>query len=295
MGSSVFYQQVISGISLGGVYAVMAVGFGIVFNVLRFSNFSHGGVVAISAYVGLFISWNIFPSFWMAFTATALLGGVIGLLVERLVFRPIRVAGKPLTYFFVNSITVAMVAQQSLSALWGHEYFPYPTFFERAAMLVGGVFVVSQTYLLMLGISALTLLGLTVFLRITKLGIAIRAASSDIYTPPLMGVNTDLITGVTFVIAGMLAAVTGFFLGMTYSVTPFLGALMIKGIIAAIIGGMGSLGGGVIAGILLGVGESLLIAEVGSSVTPIIIYLGIVILLLIRPQGIAGKLTTVKA
>jgi branched-chain amino acid transport system permease protein len=100
---------------------------------------------------------------------------------------------------------------------------------------------------------------------------------------------------VTFAIAGILAGVTGFFLGMTYTVTPFIGSLILKGIIASIIGGMGSLGGGVVAGILLGAVEALLIAEVGSSITPIIIYLGIILLLLVRPQGIAGKIVSVKA
>ncbi len=294
MGSSIFVQQLINGISLGGVYAVMAVGFGIVFNVLKFSNFSHGGVVAITAYVGYYLSRNLIGNFWLALAATTLIGGLAGLLVERLVFRPIRIAGKPLTYFFVNSITVAMIVQQFFSAMWGAHYFSYPDFFERTAFNISGL-IVSRTYLLMLVISAVVLIALTLFLRATKLGIAIRAASSDIYTPPLMGVNTDVVTGITFLIAGMLAGITGFFLGMTYTVTPFIGSMMIKGIIAAIIGGMGSLAGGVIAGILLGVVEALLIAEVGSSVTPIIIYLGIVLLLLVRPRGIAGKPYTVKA
>ena len=294
MGSSIFLQQLINGISLGGVYAVMAVGFGIVFNVLKFSNFSHGGVVAITAYVGYYLSRNLINNFWLGLAATTLIGGLAGLIVERLVFRPIRVAGKPLTYFFVNSITVAMIVQQFFSAMWGAHYFAYPDFFQRTAFNIAGL-IVSRTYLLMLVISAVALIALTLFLRATRLGIAIRAASSDIYALPLMGVSTDLVTGITFVIAGMLAGITGFFLGMTYTVTPFIGSLMIKGIIAAIIGGMGSLAGGVVAGILLGVVEALLIAEVGSSVTPIIIYLGIVLLLLVRPRGIAGKPYAVKA
>jgi branched-chain amino acid transport system permease protein len=148
---------------------------------------------------------------------------------------------------------------------------------------------------MMLIISAVVLLGLSLFLKRTRTGIAIRAASSDIWTPSLMGINTDRIISITFFIAGLLAGLTGYFLGMTYTVTPFVGSLILKGIIAAIIGGMGSLGGGVIAGILLGAVESLLIAEVGSSVTPIIIYASIIVLLLVRPQGIAGKLFTVKA
>ncbi len=110
-----------------------------------------------------------------------------------------------------------------------------------------------------------------------------------------MGIDVDRIISVTFFMAGSLAGLTGYFLGMTYSVTPFIGRLMLKGIIAAIAGGMGSLTGGVIGGLMLGGVESVLIAEVGASVTPIIIYAAIVLLLLVRPQGIAGKLYEIKA
>ena len=294
MGQGIFLQQLINGISLGGVYALEAVGFGIIFNVLKFSNFSHGGVVAICAYMGFFISTRITDNFFLALLLTTIGGGFVGMIVEKLVFRPIRLQNKPLTYFFVNSITVAMLVQQFFSAMWGRFYFPYPVFLEKTAFEFGQL-IVSRIYVLMLGISAFVLVALSLFLRKTKTGIAVRAASTDIYTPVLMGVNTDVIISVTFAIAGMLAGITGFFLGMNYTVTPFIGSLILKGIIAAIIGGMGSLGGGIIAGILLGVVESLLIAEVGASVTPIIIYFAIVVLLLVRPQGIAGKLVSVKA
>jgi len=279
---------------LGGVYALEAVGFGIIFNVLKFSNFSHGGVVAICAYLGYFVSTRITQNVWLALVLTTIGGGFVGVIVEKLVFRPIRIQNKPLTYFFVNSITVAMLVQQFFSAMWGRFYFPYPEFLEKTVFHFGTL-VVSRTYMLMLGISAFVLVALSLFLRKTRTGIAVRAASTDIYTPALMGVNTDVIISVTFAIAGVLAGITGFFLGMTYTVTPFIGSLILKGIIASIIGGMGSLGGGIIAGILLGVMEGLLIAEVGASITPIIIYSAIVVLLLVRPQGIAGKLISVKA
>ena len=294
MGQSIFLQQLINGVSLGGVYALEAVGFGIIFNVLKFSNFSHGGVVAICAYLGYFVSVRITHNIWLALILTTILGGLVGMLVEKLVFRPIRLQSKPLTYFFVNSITVAMLVQQFFSAIWGMDFFSYPKFLEKTTFEIGKL-IISRTYLLMLGISAVFLVGLSLFLRRTKTGIAVRAASTDIYTPALMGINTDVIISVIFAIAGMLAGLTGFFLGMTYTVTPFIGNLILKGIIASIIGGMGSLGGGIVAGILLGVMEGLLIAELGASITPIVIYLSIVILLLVRPQGIAGKLVSVKA
>ena len=294
MGQSIILQQLVNGVSLGGVYALMAVGFGIIFNVLKFSNFSHSGVVALSAYMGFYISTRLTQNLWLALILTTIGGCLAGILVEKLVFRPIRIQKKPLTYLFVNSITVAMLVQQFLSAMWGRFNFAYPEFLEKTVFHVGNL-VVSRTYMLMLGISALVLVALSLFLRRTKLGIAVRAASTDIYTPALMGVNTDVIIMITFAIAGVLAGVTGFFLGMTYSLTPFIGSLILKGIIASIIGGMGSLVGGVIAGVLLGIVEGLLIAEVGASITPIIIYLAIVVLLLVRPQGIAGKLVSVKA
>ncbi|MCD6120831.1 MAG: branched-chain amino acid ABC transporter permease [Spirochaetales bacterium] len=279
---------------MGGVYALEAVGFGIIFNILKFSNFSHGGVVTLCAYLGFILATRILPNLWLSLIATTVLGGAIGILLEKLVFRPIRIKNKPLTYFFVNSITVTMLVQQFFAALWGSNYYPYPEFIKKATLSLGSL-VVSKSYLIMLSVSGGVLIILSYFLKRTKIGIAIRAASSDIWTPSLMGINTDFIISVTFAIAGILAAITGYFLGMTYTVTPFIGSLILKGIIASIIGGMGSLVGGVIAGILLGVVESLLIAQIGASITPIIIYSSIIILLFVRPQGIAGKIYTIKA
>jgi branched-chain amino acid transport system permease protein len=293
MDPTTILQQLVNGISLGGVYALEAVGFGIVFNILKFSNFSHSGLVAACAYIGYFLSAKLLPSFWPTLILTTIAGGGLGIVIEKLVFRPIRLKDRPLTYFFVNSITVAMLVQQFLSALWGSDYYPYPEFVQKAAVSFGTL-VVSQAYIMMMIISAVVLVFLTVFLRFTRTGIAIRAASTDIRTPALMGIKTDRVISATFAIAGILGGITGYFLGMTYTVTPFIGSLILKGIIASIIGGMGSLGGGVVAGIMLGIAESFLIAEIGASLTPIVVNGSIILLLLFRPQGIAGKLTAIK-
>lgn len=294
MDSTILLQQLVNGISLGGVYALEAVGFGIVFNILKFSNFSHSGLVALCAYVGYFLSTRVWSSFWPTLALTTAAGAGIGVVLERLVFRPIRLKERPLTYFFVNSITVAMLVQQFLSAMWGSDYYPYPDFVQKAAIKIGGL-VVSQTYVMMMIVSAVMLAALTAFLRLTRTGIAIRAASSDLRTLALMGVKADRVIAATFAIAGLLGGLTGYFLGMTYTVSPFIGSLILKGIIASIIGGMGSLGGGVAAGFILGVGESFLVAEIGASLTPVVINAAIILLLLVRPQGIAGKLHTIKA
>jgi len=290
----ILLQQIFNGISLGGVYALEAVGFGIIFNILKFSNFSHSGVVAITAYFGFFISRYIYTSFLATLIATTLAGGLIGVVIEKLIFRPIRLKGAPLTLFLVNSITAAMLVQQFFAATLGDDYYPYPVFMKQTSISLGTL-TISKTYTLMLIISGVILLLLTLVLKRTKVGIALRAASTDVRTPSLMGVNIDFVISVAFFIAGVLGGITGYLLGMTYSVDPFIGSMILKGIIAAIIGGMGSLGGGVIAGLLLGGAESLLIAEIGSSLTQIVIYSGIFVLLLIRPEGIAGKRYITKA
>jgi branched-chain amino acid transport system permease protein len=294
MNWNILLQQIVNGISLGGVYALMAVGFGLIFNVLKFSNFSHGGVVTLTAYVGFFLSKYLIGNFLITFLLTAAVGGSAAVLIERLVFRPIRRKGYPISMLIVNSITVAMLIQQFFAVTLGRDYYTYPVFIKETALHLGNL-TVSKIYLLMLGISAVVLGALSYVIRKTKIGIAIRAASSDISTPSLMGVNVDLVISVAFFFSGVLGGITGYLLGMTFTVDPFIGSMILKGIIASIIGGMGSILGGVIAGLILGAAESLLIAEIGAALTPIVIYGAIILLLLVRPQGIAGRITEVKA
>jgi branched-chain amino acid transport system permease protein len=249
--------------------------------------------VAITAYFGFFIS-KYYPNFFVTLVITTLFGGFVGVMIEKLIFRPIRLKGAPLTLFLVNSVTAAMLVQQFFAATCGDEYYPYPVFMKKTALNVGNL-TVSKSYLLMLVISAVVLLLLSYVLRRTKVGIALRAASTDIWTPSLMGINIDFVISIAFFIAGVLGGITGYLLGMTYSVDPFIGSMALKGILAAIIGGIGSLGGGVIAGLLFGVVESFFVAEIGSSLTQIVIYSGIFVLLLVRPEGIAGKRYIIKA
>lgn len=294
MNWNILLQQLVNGVSLGGVYALMAVGFGLIFNVLKFSNFSHGGVVTLAAYLGYGLSQFVLANFLLTFLMTAVAGGLAAVAIERLVFRPIRRKGYPISMLIVNSITVAMLVQQFFAVTLGSNYYTYPVFIKETALHLGNL-TVSKIYLLMLTISALVLGALSYIIRKTKIGIAVRAASTDISTPSLMGVNVDFVISAAFFFSGVLGGITGYLLGMTFTVDPFIGSMILKGIIAAIIGGMGSIGGGVIAGLILGAAESLLIAEIGAALTPIVIYGSIILLLLVRPQGIAGRIADVKA
>ena len=294
MSLTTLVQQLANGLSLGGVYALEAVGFGLIFNILKFSNFSHSAVVAICAYFGYFLSTRLINNFIVTLIITTLFGGLVGVVIEKLAFRPIRLKTASTTLFLVNSVTTAMLVQQFFSATLGSNYYAYPEFMKQTAFRIGGI-TLSKTYLIMAAASAVVLLLLSLFLKRTKVGIAIRASSTDIRTPSLMGINIDLVISSAFFFAGALGGITGYLIGMTYSVDPFIGKVVLKGIIASIIGGMGSLGGGVIAGLILGAAEALLIAEVGAASTPIVIYSAIILLLLVRPEGIMGKRYLVKA
>ena len=294
MSLTTLVQQLANGLSLGGVYALEAVGFGLIFNILKFSNFSHSAVVAICAYFGYFLSTRLIPNFMVTLVITTLFGGLVGVVIEKLVFRPIRLKTASTTLFLVNSVTTAMLVQQFFSATLGSNYYAYPEFMKQTAFRIGEI-TLSKTYLIMAAASAVVLLLLSLFLKRTKVGIAIRASSTDIRTPSLMGINIDLVISSAFFFAGALGGITGYLIGMTYSVDPFIGKVVLKGIIASIIGGMGSLGGGVIAGLILGAAEALLIAEVGAASTPIVVYSAIILLLLVRPEGIMGKRYLVKA
>ena len=294
MSLTTLVQQLANGLSLGGVYDLEAVGFGLIFNILKFSNFSHSAVVAICAYFGYFLSTRLIPNFMITLVITTLFGGLVGVVIEKLVFRPIRLKTASTTLFLVNSVTTAMLVQQFFSATLGSNYYAYPEFMKQTAFRIGEI-TLSKTYLIMAAASAVVLLLLSLFLKRTKVGIAIRASSTDIRTPSLMGINIDLVISSAFFFAGALGGITGYLIGMTYSVDPFIGKVVLKGIIASIIGGMGSLGGGVIAGLILGAAEALLIAEVGAASTPIVVYSAIILLLLVRPEGIMGKRYLVKA
>ena len=294
MSLTTLVQQLANGLSLGGVYALEAVGFGLIFNILKFSNFSHSAVVAICAYFGYFLSTRLIPNFMITLVITTLFGGLVGVVIEKLVFRPIRLKTASTTLFLVNSVTTAMLVQQFFSATLGSNYYAYPEFMKQTAFRIGEI-TLSKTYLIMAAASAVVLLLLSLFLKRTKVGIAIRASSTDIRTPSLMGINIDLVISSAFFFAGALGGITGYLIGMTYSVDPFIGKVVLKGIIASIIGGMGSLAGGVIAGLILGAAEALLIAEVGAASTPIVVYSAIILLLLVRPEGIMGKRYLVKA
>lgn len=293
-------QQLLNGISLGSVYALIAVGFALVFNILKFSNFAHGGVMTLTAYLALvaalfFNNWlSGLPLFAATLVSAAASGALVGIVLERMAFRRIRNNKSPVIYYFISSITMGILMENIVTIFASSNFYSYPRFFETTVLNVAHVNI-ALTDLLMLGFSSVSLMLLLWVLYRTRIGLAIRALSFDVNTANLMGMDSNRVVMATFIAAGILGGIAGVFLGINYTLYPQLGQLIVKGFIASVIGGLGSITGAMIGAVLLGVLEVTLIAMVGAGLAPVFVFIVMLVFLLVRPRGISGVIVQEKA
>lgn len=288
-----YLQLLINGISLGSVYTIIALGFTLIFSVLKFSNFSHGGVMVVSAYFGYVLSTKIKLGFLPTIIIVALFGGLLACIVQYVGFERLRKKEGSVMLLFVSSATLGTLLQNIIVITFSSTYYSYPTFFKTRFLKLGS-FTVGVTDLMMLGFSSICILLLMFVLYKTRLGISIRALSMDTNTVKLMGMNTSIVIAITFAISGALGGIAGMFLGINYVLYPQLNSLVFKGMIASILGGLGNISGALYGGILLGVAEVFLTNFVGASLMPVFTFLFSIVFLLVRPQGISGKFTLEK-
>ncbi len=293
-------QLLINGIALGSVYALIAVGFALIFNILKFSNFSHGGLMSATAYVGYLASLGLkryissLPLFICTLIVAALAGGVLALIVERVAFRRLRNNNSSVIYYFISSITMGILMENAITIFASSNFYSYPQFLPGTILHMGGLQVVVAD-LLTLGFSASALLILLYVLFRTRIGLAIRCSSFDVATAKLMGMNPNTVVAAAFFASGVLGGVAGVFLGINYTLYPQLGQFIVKGFIASVIGGLGSIEGAVIGAVLLGVVEIMLIGIVGAGLAPVFVFFIMLVFLLVRPRGIAGVIVQEKA
>jgi len=288
MQLTIILQQVINGLSLGAVYALIAVGFALIFNVLKFSNFAHGGVLGISAYAGFLAATKFNFPLIPVILVGMLAGGLVAVFVEFVAFRWIRLQKGQLVYFFVTSVTMLMLLEQVLVILFGASFESYPYSLVKVRVINFNGLTISVTYLLSL-IATVLAFGILIYvLKKTKIGIAIRAASNDLVATSLMGIDVNMVVVAAFVVSGMLGGLSGVLYGISASLSPQIGQIVVKGFIASVLGGLGSLTGVAIAAVALGVLEVFLISVIGSGLSPVVIFLIMVVFLLVRPQGFAG-------
>ena len=284
-----YIQLIINGIALGSVYSLIALGFTLIFSVLKFSNFSHGGVMVVSAYFAYIVckSWNL--GFVPMILITVLFGGCLSCLVQFIGFERLRRTKGSSMLFFVSSANLGTLLQNIIILMFASSYYSYPSFFSRSFFQINENLTIAVTDMIMLGLSAVGILVLMYILYKTRMGISIRALSMDSDTAKLMGINVSFVMALTFFISGMLAAIAGVLCGMKFLLYPQLKDLVMKGMTASILGGLGNISGALYGCLLLGLLEVFMTNFVGSSLQPACTFLFAIIFLIFRPQGISGK------
>ena len=263
-----FLQQLINGISLGSIYALIALGYTMIYGIIKLINFAHGDIYMVGAYLGFYavtLGIPVVPAILISMAVTSLLG----IAVERFAYRPLRHA----MMYFVSPTP---------------RTFP-PTISDVSWTIAG--LVISGQQLLIMGVTFVLMVILTYIVRATKIGKAMRAASYDTEAAQLMGINADRIISVTFAIGSALAAVAGVLIGIYYnSIDPLMGLMPgIKAFVAAVFGGIGILPGAVVGGIVLGIVEAFISGLGFSMFRDAAAFAILILVLLLRPAGIFGK------
>ena len=288
------WQQIINGISIGAVYALIAVGYSLVYSVLNFSNFAHGEVLMIGAYIGYYTLAAMHAPFWLATGLSVIGGGLVAVLLEKVGYRPLRLRRAPLLYFMISAMGLSIFLQNLFIVSIGPNFRTYPEVFSIEPYLIGSLSIGSLD--LIIFITTIISLGLlTWFIYGTKFGNAIRAASYNMRVASLMGINPELVVSIVFFLAGASAGVGGVMFGMKYTVYPWMGSLTIKAFIAAVVGGLGSLPGAVLGAFVLGITETFAAAYVSSAFRDLFSFALMILIIVIRPGGLMGVVATEKA
>ncbi|MFB5082802.1 branched-chain amino acid ABC transporter permease [Symbiobacterium thermophilum] len=286
-----FAEQVVNGLQLGFVYALIAVGYTMVYGIIKLINFAHGDVIMVGAFVTYFglvrgIPW---PAAILIGMATCALLGVV---IERLAYRPLRVKGAPRIAALITAIGVSLFLENfaSLRIAFGPDHRQFPAMVTRLQWNVFGV-TISSVQVLIAGVTVLLVLILQLVVYRTKIGKAMRAVALDMDAARLMGINVDRVIAFTFAIGSALAAAAGALWAAAYpQIWPYMGIPPgLKAFTAAVLGGIGSIPGALLGAVLMGQAEVLTAAYITTDFRDAVAFALLILVLLVRPAGLLGK------
>lgn len=286
-----FISYLINGISLGSVYAIIALGYTMVYGIAKMLNFAHGDVIMVGGYVVLTIVTSMGLNPMLAIGAAVVLCTVLGVAIERVAYRPLRNAASPLAVL-ITAIGVSYLLQNLALLIFGANTKSFISVVTVPPLvLAGGQLTISGETLVTILACVVIMIGLTLFIKKSKAGQAMLAVSEDKGAAQLMGINVNGTIALTFAIGSALAAIAGVLLCSAYpTLTPYTGAMPgIKAFVAAVFGGIGSIPGALLGGILLGVIEILGKAYISSQMADAIVFAVLIVVLLVKPTGILGK------
>lgn len=296
MEFATFLQHLTNGISLGSLYALIAIGYTMVYGILRLINFAHGDIFMISTYVAFYGILIFSLPWWVAFPIAIVMTALFGITIEKVAYKPLR--NSPRISILISAIGISFFIENlSIVVFSGRpKSFPQPSIFTDTITL-GSVSMQNLTFIIP-AVTILLLIGLNYLVNKTTVGMAMRAVSKDVETAGLMAIDANKIISFTFGLGSALAAVGGIMWGLKYpQIDPMMGVFPgLKCFIAAVIGGIGSIPGAVIGGFILGVGEILLVAFLPdlSGYRDAFAFILLIIILLFKPTGIIGEKITEK-
>jgi branched-chain amino acid transport system permease protein len=283
-----FFQTLLTGLAIGGIYALMAVGYSLVFSILNFSNFAYGSIIMLGAYIGYFAMVKLGAPVAVAVIVSVLGAAALCFFNERLAYSPLRKRKASSLFFMISAMGTSIFLENLVYATIGAKFYAFPAIFRKPNLEFGGISIgVLDVFAIIFSFTAIFALNL--FLKKSRTGIAIRAASYDMQVCALNGVNITFLIGMVFLLAGALAGLSGMFLGMKYIVYPTMGWITNKAYIAAVIGGLGSLPGAVVGGVILGILETFVSAYISSVIRDVFSFSLLVVLLMVMPTGLFGK------
>ena len=288
-----FLQQLVNGLSIGSIYALMAVGYSLVYSIMNFSNFAHGSVIMLGAYFGFFGLTLLGLPFFLAFFLAACGTALFAVILERLAYKPLRDRKAPFLYFIITAMGASIFIDNSVIATIGPtpKTFPQamlPSFLKSGTVQLGSLNV-GRVDIAMFVITAVCLLALVLFIDFTRMGKAIQATAYNMKASALMGINPSFVIIMVFAIGGALAGVAGVLYGMKYQVFPQMSGITMKSFIAAVFGGLGSLPGALLGSLLLALIETFVSGYLSTQFRDLFAFGILIAMLVFRPSGIMGK------
>ena len=297
-----FLQQLINGLAVGGIYALVALGYTMVYGVLKLINFAHGDIFTIGAYLGMTLlvsgglSGSMTPVLAVGLVVIIVFGlvALLGVALERVAYRPLRKANRLAAV--VSALGASIVFQNAVMLIYGARVYVYPDFLRPDFTVhLFGLSIPGMRILIILSCVVL-MVAMQVFMLRTKTGAAIRAVAIDQGAAQLMGINVNLVISLVFLIGPGLGGVAGIMVGIYYGQIDFLmgWSYGLKAFIAAILGGIGNIPGAMIGGLILGVSEALASAYIAVAWKDVVAFLVLILILIIRPTGLLGERTADK-
>lgn len=285
---TIVIQQVINGLMLGSVYALLALGYTMVYGIIKLINFAHGDIYMLGAYFGYFFIKVLHLNFFIALVLAMAVSAVIGVLIEYIAYRPLR--HSPRIAVLISALGIAFLLENGMTYLYGSDQRSFPQAIKTVQYHFYGI-QVSNIQLIIAVTSIVLMLLLTYVVKRTKMGRAMRAVSADPDAATLMGININHTISFTFAIGSALAAAGGVLIGLYYnSIDPLMGMTPgLKAFVAAVLGGIGIIPGAAVGGWLIGILETMVQATSFSAYKDAIVYAMLIVILLIKPTGILGK------